>query len=180
MAGLLRVLRGGAEVACLSAATLTHGDQVLPVKSSSSRTSYFSSGFHFRRGLHRVHNTHPGRTWAGLIGAQVPGAAVGRGSRYASATIKKVPTRTGPCCAPSDCYPCCLAPDQRLHFSKYRVQNPKIWKIQSSFNPEQQPHPTNTAITQSTLRASVQHTGRLTVAGMYKNCTKDESPEIGI
>ena len=56
--------------------------------------------------LHRVHNTHPGRTWAGLIGAQVPGSAVGRGSRYASATIKKVPTRTGPCCATSACHPC--------------------------------------------------------------------------
>ena len=43
---------------------------------------------------------------------------------------------------------------------------------------------TNTAITQFTiqirLRAFVQHTGRLTVAGMYKNCTKEESPEIGI
>ena len=33
-------------------------------------------------------------------GAQVPGSAVGRGSRYASATIKKAPTRTGPCCSP--------------------------------------------------------------------------------
>ena len=32
---------------------------------------------------------------------------------------------------------------------------------------------------QSTLRTSVQHTGRPTVAGMYKNCTKEESPEIG-
>ena len=48
----------------------------------------------------------PERTWAGLIGVQVPGSAVGRGSRYASATIKKVPTRTGPCCAPSACHPC--------------------------------------------------------------------------
>ena len=53
-------------------------------------------------------------------------------------------------------------------------------KIQSSFNPEQQPDPTNPAIIQSTLRASVQHTGRPTVAGMYKNGTKEESPEIGI
>ena len=43
-----------------------------------------------------------------------PGAYLGRahrgpsprGSRYASATIKKVPTRTGPRCAPSACYPC--------------------------------------------------------------------------
>ena len=31
----------------------------------------------------------------------------------------------------------------------------------------------HTAITQSTLRASVQHTACLTVAGMYKNCTKE-------
>ena len=30
------------------------------------------------------------------------------------------------------------------------------------------------------LRAFVQHTGIPTVAGMYKNCTKEESPEIGI
>ena len=40
------------------------------------------------------------------------------------------------------------------------------------------------AITQFTiqirLRAFVQHTGIPTVAGMYKNCTKEESPEIGI
>ena len=65
-----------------------------------------------------------------------------------------------------------------------KVQGPKSKnienKIQSSFNPEQQPDPTNPAIIQSTLRASVQHTGRPTVAGMYKNCTKEESPEIGI
>ena len=40
--------------------------------------------------------------------------------------VKKVPTRTGPRCAPSACYPCRLAPDQRLHLSKSRVQNPKI------------------------------------------------------
>ena len=53
-------------------------------------------------------------------------------------------------------------------------------KIQSSFNPEQQPDPTNSAIIQSTLRASVQHIDGLTMAGMYKNCTKEESPEIGI
>ena len=56
--------------------------------------------------------------------------------------------------------------------------------MKSSFNPEWQPDPTNTAIAQFTigirLRAFVQHTGRLTVAGMYKNCTKEESPEIGI
>ena len=67
-------------------------------------------------------------------------------------------------------------------------QNPgsKSKKIEnkSSFNPEQQPDPTNTAIAQFTiiygLRASVQHTDCLTVAGMYKNYTKEESPEIGI
>ena len=56
--------------------------------------------------------------------------------------------------------------------------------MKSSFNPEQQPDPTNTAITQFTLqirlRASVQHIDGLTMAGMYKNCTKEESPEIGI
>ena len=40
--------------------------------------------------------------------------------------LKKVPTRTGPCCAPSACNPYRLAPDQRLHLSKSRVQNPKI------------------------------------------------------
>ena len=57
-------------------------------------------------------------------------------------------------------------------------------KIQSSFNPEQQSDPTNAAITrftiQSTMRSSIQHTSLPTVAGMYKNCTKEESPEIGI
>ena len=53
-------------------------------------------------------------------------------------------------------------------------------KIQSSFNPEQQPDPTNPIIIQSTLRASVQHIDGLKMAGMYKNCTKEESPEIGI
>ena len=91
------------------------------------------------------------------------------------------PTRTGPCCAPSACNPCRFSPDQRLHLSNPRFQIQKYRKkIQSSFNPEQQPGPTNPAIIQSTLRASVQHTGRLTVAGMYKNCTKEESPEIGI
>ena len=40
--------------------------------------------------------------------------------------VKKVPTRTGPCCAPSACNPCRLAPDQQLHLSKSGVQNPKI------------------------------------------------------
>ena len=94
-----------------SSCIVKRGSPELPKKptylpTSSSRTSYFSSGFHFRRGLHRVHNTQPGHTWAGLIWAQVPGSAVGRGSRYASATIKKVPTRTGPRCAPSACNPC--------------------------------------------------------------------------
>ena len=69
----------------------------------------------------------------------------------------------------NDCIP--QSPGSKIQ--KYR-------KKKSSFNPEQQPDPTNTAIIQSTLRASVQHTGCLTVAGMYKNCTKEESPEIGI
>ena len=45
---------------------------------------------------------------------------------------------------------------------------------------EQQPDPTNPTIIQFTLRASVQHIDGLTMAGMYKNCTKEESPEIGI
>ena len=65
-----------------------------------------------------------------------------------------------------------------------KVQGPKSKnienKIQSSFDPEQQPDPTNPTIIQSTLRASVQHIDGLTMAGMYKNCTKEESPEIGI
>ena len=66
----------------------------------------------------------------------------------------------------------------------FKFQGPKSKniekKIQSSFNPEQQPDPTNSAIIQSTLRASVRHIDGLTMAGMYKNCTKEESPEIGI
>ena len=57
-------------------------------------------------------------------------------------------------------------------------------KEKFSFNPEWQPDPTSTAITQFTiqirLRAFVQHIDCLTMAGMYKNCTKEESPEIGI
>ena len=67
-----------------------------------------------------------------------------------------------------------------------KIQGPKSENIENVilFNPEQQPDPTNTAIAQFTiqygLRASVQHTGRLSVAGMYKICTKKESPEIGI
>ena len=40
--------------------------------------------------------------------------------------VKKVPTRTGPCCAPSAGNPCRFAPDQRLHLSESRVPNPKI------------------------------------------------------
>ena len=81
-----------------------------------------------------------------------------------------------------------VTPADLLRISDCILQNPgsKIQKkeIQSSFNPEQQPDPTSIAITQSTiqsaLRASVQHIGRLTMAGMYKKCTKEESPEIGI
>ena len=57
-------------------------------------------------------------------------------------------------------------------------------EIKSSFNPETSTRSTSTAITQFTiqirLRAFVQHTDIPTVAGMYKNCTKEESPEIGI
>ena len=45
---------------------------------------------------------------------------------YRREAVKKVPTRTGPCCAPSACNPCRFAPDQRLHLSKSRVPNPKI------------------------------------------------------
>ena len=71
----------------------------------------------------------------------------------------------------------CIAQNPRFQIQKYR-------KKKSSFNPEWQPDPTNTATTQFTiqirLRAFVQHTGIPTVAGMYKNCTKEESPEIGI
>ena len=39
--------------------------------------------------------------------------------------VKKVPTRTGPRCAPSACNPCRFPPDQRLHCSKSKVPNPK-------------------------------------------------------
>ena len=73
----------------------------------------------------------------------------------------------------------CISQSPGSKIQKYRKS-----KIQSSLNPEQQSDPTNAAITrftiQSTMRASVQHTGLPTVAGMYKNCTKEESPEIGI
>ena len=73
----------------------------------------------------------------------------------------------------------CISQSPGSKIQKYRKS-----KIQSSFNPEQQSDPTNAAITRFTiqirLRASVQHTGRPTVAGMYKKCTKEESPEIGI
>ena len=40
--------------------------------------------------------------------------------------VNKVPTRTGPRCAPSACNPCRFAPDQRLHCSNSKVPNPKI------------------------------------------------------
>ena len=73
----------------------------------------------------------------------------------------------------------CIPQNPGSKIQKYRKK-----KIQSSFNPEQQSDPTNAAITrygiQSTMWTSVQHTGLPTVAGMYKNCTKEESPEIGI
>ena len=46
--------------------------------------------------------------------------------KLAFCMIKKVPTRTGPRCAPSACNPCRFAPDQRLHCSKSKVPNPKI------------------------------------------------------
>ena len=49
--------------------------------------------------------------------------------------LKKVPTRTGPLCAPSACNPCRFAPDQRLHCSKSKVPNPKIWKIEILLQP---------------------------------------------
>ena len=42
--------------------------------------------------------------------------------------IKKVPTRTGPRCAPSACNPCSFTPDQRLHSSISRVQIQKYRK----------------------------------------------------
>ena len=73
----------------------------------------------------------------------------------------------------------CISQSPGSKIQKYRKS-----EIQYSFNPEQQSDHTNAAITrftiQSTMRASVQHTGLPTVAGMYKNCTKEESPEIGI
>ena len=69
----------------------------------------------------------------------------------------------------------CISQSPGSKIQKYRKS-----KIQSSFNPEQQSDPTNEAIIQSTLRASVQHIDGLTMAAMYKNCTKEESPEIGI
>ena len=43
-----------------------------------------------------------------------------------TAPLKKVPTRTGPRCAPSACNPCRFAPDQRLHCSQSKVPSPKI------------------------------------------------------
>ena len=80
------------------------------------------------------------------------------------------------------CHPPSTELSLLLHFGRETAMPKK--KILSSFNPEQQPDPTNTAIAQFTiqygLRASAQHTGRLTVTGMYKNCTREESPEIGI
>ena len=73
----------------------------------------------------------------------------------------------------------CISQSPGSKIQKYRKS-----KIQSSFNPEQQSDPTNAAITQSTIqskwRAFVQHIDGLTMAGMYKNSTKEESPEIGI
>ena len=50
----------------------------------------------------------------------------GRGQGPIPLAVKKVPTRTGPRCAPSACNPCRFAPDQRLHCSKSKVPNPKI------------------------------------------------------
>ena len=84
-----------------------------------------------------------------------------------------------------------VTPADLLRINDCISQNPqkpgsksKNIENKSSFNPEQQPDPTSIAITQFTiqirLRAFVQHTGIPTVAGMYKNCTKEESPEIGI
>ena len=85
---------------------------------------------------------------------------------------KKVPTRTGPCCTPSTItrHSQGLAPHQGLHFHKKKKKTP-------SHKPLQYP---STIQIQSTLQASVQHTGCLTVGGMYNNCTKEESPAIGI
>ena len=57
-------------------------------------------------------------------------------------------------------------------------------EIKSSFNPEtairSHKYSNNPITIHIRLRASVQHTGTPTVAGMYKNCTKEESPEIAI
>ena len=84
--------------------------------------------------------------------------------------IKKVPTRTGPCCTRSaiTLHPQGLAPHQGLHFPKKKKKTP-------SHEPLQYP---STIQIGSTLRASVQHTGCLTVAGMYKNCTKEEALKL--
>ena len=57
--------------------------------------------------------------------AQDPPTTTAAHAVYAE-QVKKVPTRTGPCYAPSACNPCPFAPDQRLHLSKSRVPNPKI------------------------------------------------------
>ena len=54
------------------------GPRCAPSACNPCRSFY---GSNLRRGLLRVHNTHPRRAWAGLIRAQVPGSAVGRGSR---------------------------------------------------------------------------------------------------
>ena len=100
------------------------------------------------------------------------------------AAPKEGPYQDRPLLCPFRLLPLLTCSGSALAFLK--LQGPKSKNIEkkSSFNPEQQPDPTKTAITksttQSTLRASVQHTGCLTVAGMYKNCTKEESPEICI
>ena len=98
--------------------------------------------------------------------------------------IKEGPYQDRPLQCPFRLSPLLTCSGSALAFLK--IQGPKSKNIENKIliNPEQQPDPTNTAITQSTiqstLRASVQHTGRPTVAGMYKKCTKEESPESGI
>ena len=84
------------------------------------------------------HSCLPCAVWVGVLGLEsrlrpaTPGGAAGpcvclcAPSSCTPPLLKKVPTRTGPRCAPSACNPCRFAPDQRLHCSKSKVANPKI------------------------------------------------------
>ena len=71
----------------------------------------------------------------------------------------------------------CIYQNPGFQIQKYRKYYPP-----STLNSNQIPQMQQIAqfTIQYGLRASVQHSGRLSVAGMYKICTKKESPEIGI